>query len=168
MIREPSEYFRVQPSNIHGAGEGLFATRRIPPHTIFSVRHSDPVPRAMLPDITEQKEELLDLTVHANLEPLGPCVVDGKLSTLSSVLGYPYRPRVVVTERNVCVTMKANDLAWKAGISETEYLERCTRNKLEFIMQFEKKHAVGVLVYVTREIVSGEEVGSTYGYHYWE
>jgi hypothetical protein len=63
--------------------------------------------------------------------------------------------------------MKANDLAWKDGMTQAEYDQRTHMNKLDLILIVHRGRVEGACVLANDDIAQDEEVGITYGFDYW-
>jgi hypothetical protein len=169
----------VGPSRVNGAGQGLFATVDIPRGKIFRFRKFAPRdnPRC---GSKRGRRDVLEFYVRRQADPATPCVADGRVVKLRDVYMCPnvFRRRYVCVQRNSPV-MKANDLAWAPGIDRDTYEQRAARkNKMELILDFGTasastsgpttcRNVIDVCAYVNKSIKAGEEIGITYGHHYW-
>ncbi len=166
MWIEPATCFAVKESALDGAGEGLFAMKKIAKGTVFPIEHSRPRFTDRVPSGVEV------LPLNASMEDVdidGPCIVDKRLARLRDApKPSSLRPRFVHAARDRSIMMKANDLAWSPQKNAREYNAETWRNQLELVVEFSQGRAVGVVAVMQRDAVPNEEVGITYGIDYWE
>ena len=155
---------RVGASTIEGAGQGLFANRRIDEGALVKVAHGRP---KATPD---NSGENLEYFVMQESDSETPCVVKGELRRFADVRTLihrtAYTPRYIVGSTTDPL-MKANDRAWPAT-SATQYAVQARANALEFVLSFDTAGRVdGVFGHFRRAVSKDEEIGATYGWAYW-
>ena len=156
--------FRVQPSLIEGAGDGLFSLVPIPSGSVFRVscRHFAPAPH--------DRGENLACYVNEQDDRETPCVFDGEKATIERVWQridpQSFVPRYALGHL-ADPFMKANDLAWPAS-SMRMYHRAMQRNTIEFILSFDALGRVdGIFAHFMKDVPPNVEIGATYGWAYW-
>ncbi len=160
--------FCVKPSRLpDNAGLGLFSMSALQKNTLVRCNHS----KATTDDESNDCE-VLAFSVPRGVDRAAACVWNGTVTSFSEV--WPllkesvFEPAYVHMARHE-YPMRANDLAWRAGMRRAAYKsveER--RNQLELILGFENGELDCVYLWVKCRVTRPDtELGISYGTSYW-
>ena len=162
-----SDTFIVRKSNVVNGGLGLFTTRFIEKGTIIKCPHT----KVTRTDEPAGEFEVLDFYVPKCICMRNACVWDGEVRYVADVMPFikksAFRKKFAQVSKDQ-VTMKANDLAWRYGLSHHTYEALQYRNQMELVLGFSDANLDAVYAYFNCDVECDVEVGITYGWSYWQ